>query len=110
MEGGKRMARTVHRRTFIRKWRKFRNGMTLEQLAERVGTSHATLSRVERGRQEWTERLLCGVADALGTDPVSLLVRDPTDPEGIWSLWDTLTPRQRRQAIEVLKALKRTDD
>jgi hypothetical protein len=43
-----------------------------------------------RGLMEWKEGILSALSEALGTDPVSLLIRDPSDPEGIWSLWDTL--------------------
>jgi hypothetical protein len=34
-------------------------------------------------------------------------MRDPTDPEGIWSIYDSLTPAGKAQAVEILKALKR---
>lgn len=95
------------RRVFIREWRKHR-GLTLEQLAERVDTTHATLSRVERGRQDYTQGLLEALAEALSCDPEDLLMRDPTDPEGIWSVWDTVEPVQKKQAIRVLKTFQKT--
>jgi len=33
------------------------------------------------------------------TDPASLIMRDPSQPE-IWSIYDTLTPVQRRQVVD----------
>jgi hypothetical protein len=35
-------------------------------------------------------------------------MRDPTQPDALWSLLDGLQPVQRMQAIEVIKALQRT--
>ena|SRR3990167_4661010 len=96
------------RKNYIREWRKFHDNLSLERLAARIGTSHASLSRVERGLQPWNEGLLWGLAEALGTDPVSLLIRDPTDPEGIWSIWDQAKPAQRKQIVEVARTLLKT--
>ena len=95
-------------KNYIREWRKFRANMTLERLAERVGTSHATLSRIERGLQPWNEGLLRAISEALGTDVVNLLIRDPSDPEGIWSLWDKAEPVQRQQIVETAKIILKT--
>lgn len=102
-----RFRRSQYRRTFIRQWREFRD-LTLEQLAERVGTTHASLSRVERGLQPYSQALLEDLAEALQTDTASLLMRDPTDPEGIWSVWDQAKPGQRRQIVEIAKTLIKT--
>lgn len=97
----------VYHRSYIREWRLDR-GLTLERLAERVGKTHATLSRIERGKQPYTQPLLEAIADALQTDPASLLMRNPSDPEGIWSVWEKATPVKRRQIIEIAKTLLKT--
>ena len=94
-------------RNYIRAWRHYRD-LTLEALAERVEVTHSTLSRVERGLQPYNQSLLEALADALRCDPVDLLIRDPTDPEGIWSVWNGLNQPQKRQAIAVISALKNT--
>lgn len=94
-------------KNYIRAWRSYRR-LSLELLADRVGVSHSTLSRVERGLQPYNQLLLEAVADALRCEPVDLLIRDPSDPEGIWSIWDALSPPQRRQAIAVISAIKQT--
>jgi transcriptional regulator with XRE-family HTH domain len=85
--------RHQYRRTFIRQWRLHR-GLTLERLAERVGTTHASLSRIERGIQPYAQPLLEAIAEA--------------HPEDIWSVWDHAKPGQRRQIIEIAKTLLKT--
>lgn len=96
-----------HGKTFIREWRAFR-GLTLEQLAERIGVTHATLSRIERGRQPYNQPLLEALAEGLMTDTASLLIRDPKDPTGIWTIWDRANQGQRRQIVEIAETLLRT--
>lgn len=92
--------------TQIRAWRKHR-GLTLEQLAERIGMTHATLSRIERGKQPYNQVLLESLAEALQTDVASLLIRDPADPDGIWSIWEQASRGQRRQLVDIAKTLLR---
>jgi transcriptional regulator with XRE-family HTH domain len=101
------MARKTYGPTFIRQWRRHRN-LTLERLADRLDVTPGNLSQLERGIIGYSQPLLEALADALGCSVADLLVRDPTDPEGIWSIWDALEPLQRQQAVAVLKALKRT--
>ena len=47
-------------------------GLTLEELALRIGSDAGNLSRVERGKQRYTPEMLQAIADALKT-PVSNL-------------------------------------
>lgn len=70
----------VRRRTFIKKWREYRN-LTQDELAERLETSKASISRVENGQQAYTQDLLEACADILKTTPAGLLEIDPTDEE-----------------------------
>lgn len=93
--------------TFIRQWRKHR-GYTLLQLAERSGLSEPFLSLVERGERQYTQDLLEILATVLQCAPADLLVRDPSDPQGIWSVWDQLQPVQQRQLVEIGETIKRT--
>jgi transcriptional regulator with XRE-family HTH domain len=64
------------RRTFIKQWREYRD-LTQDDLAERLETSKASISRIENGEQAYTQDFLEACADALRTDPASLLMRDP---------------------------------
>lgn len=102
-----RTKRRQYRTTFIRQWREFR-GLTLEQLADRVETTHASLSRIERGRQPYSQALLEAIAEALQTDPPSLLMRNPQDPEGIWSVWDHAKPGERQMILDIAKTVVKT--
>lgn len=99
--------RPTRRRHFVREWRKYRN-LTQEQLAERIPTSVANISRIETGKQDYTQSLLEALAEALSTDAASLIMRDPSRPEAIWSIWDQASPGQKLQIVEVAKALVKT--
>lgn len=93
--------------TYIRQWRKKR-GLTLEQVADRVGMTASALSYLERGLSAYNQENLELLSDALGTDPASLLMRNPEDEEAIWSLWEHASESERRQITDVVKALRRT--
>ncbi len=109
---------------YLREWRRA-SGLTLEQAAERIerasedrndagasvrpiSMTHATLSRIERGLLPYGQGLLEILAQVYRTDRASLIMRDPSDPEGLWTIWEQLKPAERLQAVEVLKALHRT--
>jgi len=85
---------------YIRQWREYRN-KTQDQLAEAVGISTSHLSRIERGEREYMQSLLEAMSEYLETDPGSLLMRDPTQAQNIWSLWDQASIGQK-QDIERL--------
>ena len=98
------MSRTGH---FIKEWRKHR-GLTQDQLAERIGINRAYLSKIESGKRRYDQPFLEAAADVLRCDPADLIVRDPADPDGIWSIWDQLKPAQRNQVVEIAKTIRRT--
>lgn len=95
------------RRTYFRQWRKYR-ALTQQQLANRLDTTKTTISEYERGKRGYTQDFLEALAEALQTDPVSLLSRDPVSSETLWSVWDHAKPGQRLQIIEVAKTLLKT--
>lgn len=97
----------VLRRTFLRAWRESK-GRTLEQASAAIGITHASLGRIERGKQPYSQRILEALAEYYGTDPASLLIRDPSDPDGIWSVWDHARPGERVQIVEIAKTLIKT--
>jgi len=95
-------------RHFLRQWRKFR-GYTLEGVAERIGMSHQNLGKVERGRVPYNETLLDLLADIYRTDRGSLIMRDPTIKDALWSILDQLAPPERNRLVEkVEQELRKT--
>lgn len=98
------VTRKTHKPTFIRQWRKHR-GYSVEKLAEMVEITGASLSRIERGLQPYNQEILERLAEALMTDVASLLIRDPSEPEAIWSIWDRAKPGERAQIRSVAEAL-----
>ena len=102
-----RFKRPAYRKTFIREWREYRS-LTQEVLAERIGTTHATLSRLERGKHPYKQELLERIADALRTDVASLLMRDPSNSEALWSIWEQASPGERRMIVDIAKTVVKT--
>lgn len=95
------------RRTFIKEWRNHR-GLSQEQLADRLETSVASISRIENGTQPYTQDVLEALADALMTDPASLLMRNPEDPEAMWSIWDQAKKGERQLIEELARSVVKT--
>lgn len=97
----------ARRRTFFKEWRIFR-GLSQEQLADRLDTSVASISRIESGTQPYTQDVLEALAEALRTDPASLLMRNPDDPEAIWSIWDNAKPGERKMIVDIARTVTKT--
>lgn len=100
-------AKPRFRLTYIRQWRQSK-GFSLEKLAARIPMDKGNLSKVERGLLPYNQEMLERIADALQTDTASLLIRDPSEPEAIWSLWDRANQGTRRQIASVAETLIRT--
>lgn len=92
------------RRTFIKEWREYRN-LTQEALGARIGTSGAMISRIENGETPYTQDTLEGLAHALMTDPASLLMRNPSDQDAIWSVWESAAEGDRRKIVDIAKTI-----
>lgn len=82
--------------------------MSQEQLADRVGTSVASISRIESGSQPYTQDVLEALAEALMTDPASLLMRNPEDPEAMWSIWEQAKKGERQLIEELARSVVKT--
>jgi transcriptional regulator with XRE-family HTH domain len=104
--GSQRM-RTERHRTYLRQWREYRK-LTLDRAASRLGMSAAQLSRIETGKSPYSQDFLELAADAYGTDAASLLMRDPSDEEAIWSLWERAKPGERALIADIAKRVLRT--
>lgn len=73
-----------------------------------IGTSKGYISELENGKRRYNQELLEGLAEALSCDPGDLIMRDPMDPAGLWSIYDALTPTQRVQLVEIGRTLKKS--
>lgn len=99
-------------RTFIREWRENR-GLSQDRLVERVreyaeSFSKSTLSRLENGKQPYTQPILEALAWALDCSPADLIMRDPGS--SIWSIMDELQSMpadQQSQIVQIIQTFKR---
>jgi transcriptional regulator with XRE-family HTH domain len=91
------------RRLFLREWREHR-GLTQEQLGDRMGMSRPQISKIERGMAQYSQEFIEAAAYALRCEPVDLIMRDPTAPGGIWSIWEQIPEVDRPKALQVLEA------
>jgi transcriptional regulator with XRE-family HTH domain len=102
-------------RTFIREWRQHRHlsqDKLVARVRERVETfSKSSLSRIEAGKQPYSQPILEAIAWALACEPADLIMRNPLLEDALWSITDHLrkaTPDQRRAALRVVDALLKT--
>lgn len=91
-------------KTYLREWREYR-GKTLVPVAEHLHITHGQLSRIERGLQPYNQELLEKLADLYMCDVVDLLIRDPSEPESMWTLWERAKPGERRQITAIADAV-----
>ena len=68
----------------------------------------SNLSKVERGILPYNQEMLERLAEALMTDVASLLMRDPTSPGAIWSIWERASIGERQQIEAIAQALVAT--
>jgi transcriptional regulator with XRE-family HTH domain len=94
----------AHRLTFIRQWRNKR-GYSLDRLADMVPMDKSNLSKVERGILPYNQEMLERLAEALMTDPASLLMRDPTSQDAIWTIWENASEGEKQQIEAIAQAL-----
>lgn len=88
-------------------------GMTMEDLAEMLGVSHATVSRWESGQNKPRRRMVYKLGIALG---ISDWIASPNRSSGtldgvdmtlpmILSCWDSLTRDDRLRVVEMVSRL-----
>ncbi len=89
---------------YLKQWREHR-GLSQQRLADRLNSSKGYISDLERGIRRYNQDMLEALADALNCDPADLLIRDPTDPTGIWSIWDQVPDAERPRIVAVIRAM-----
>ena len=108
------MDKPLFKPTYLRQWREHR-GLSLRRLAERMETepgveliSHASLGRIEKGQQPYSQPIIEAAAVALNVSVPMLLEMDPTKEGEVVDLVRQMDERKREQAIALLKALAQT--
>jgi len=92
----------------LRAWRQFRH-MTLEEVADAVGSTKATIQQLEVGRITLSHKWLLKIAPVLGTTPGMLLDHDPNDlPTAVLETWASIPSDDKPKAMEMLKVFART--
>jgi transcriptional regulator with XRE-family HTH domain len=93
---------------YIQEWRRYRN-LTQEGLAGRLESTAATISRIEGGKQNYTQPMLEAIADALQCEPADLLRPPPVDPilAEAAKLLDRIPDDRIEEAVMFLKVLTR---
>ena len=91
---------------FLQAWRKFRR-MTLQELADKVGTTAAVIHHLEQGDRGLSAKWLRKLAPALDTTPGHLLDHDPNDlPSDVIDIWGAIAERERPRALRVLESFR----
>ncbi|WP_462116982.1 helix-turn-helix domain-containing protein [Methylorubrum extorquens] len=94
----------ARRPNFLRQWRKFR-GLSLASVGAEISMDGTNLGRIEKGEVPYSQDLLEALADLYGCEVSDLLIRDPSEPRGIWSIWEQAKPAEREQIVRVAGAL-----
>ena len=79
--------------------------MTQARLGERIGKSKSNISEFENGVTRYNQDLLEALADVLMCEPADLIMRDPTQPDAIWSIWERIPETKRDDARRILETL-----
>lgn len=92
----------------LRAWRLFRM-MTLEELAELVGTNANMIGYLESGDRGLSAKWLRRLAEPLRTTPGLLLDNDPNDLDSdVVDIFVNANSQQKRQILEIAKTITRT--
>lgn len=98
-------------KTFIKEWREFR-GLSLRKLAARIERepgeeliSFASLGRIEKGQQPYSQPILEGLAKALDVSVSQLLESDPHKEGEIIDLLKRLDDAKKEDVVKMLRGL-----
>lgn len=96
----------VKPRAYLREWR-IQQGMTLQEVGDKMGVLRAQISSWETGARGITEKKLVKYCDAIGID-VTQIYQTP-EFESVDALLSDATPEQRSKAIMLVKVLLERD-
>lgn len=92
-------------RLFLAQWRE-KKGLTQQQVADRMETSDATISRYETGERRPDINAQAAYAEALGLEHFTQLWRDPERPSADDLLRDQ-PPEVVEQAMNIIRAIRK---
>lgn len=101
---------------YFKEWRKFRH-LTQEQVVGRLAMfddplipqTGASLSRLENGKQPYTQRAVEALAEVYDCDPDHLIGRDPNKEGEVIDFFRHMPAPERQRALAVLQALKQVN-
>ena len=89
---------------FLKAWREHR-GLTMEQLAELVGTSSGQIAMLESGERGLSTKCARKLAAALETTPGTLLDYPPTEsPANVVNIWSRASASERDRLERLAEA------
>lgn len=92
-------------RVYFKEWREYR-GLTQEQVADRLETTKATVSRMETGKSQYNRGYLEALADALDCEPSELF--HPPDRPSVDDLLQKAEPADRARVLSMIEAYLKT--
>lgn len=104
-----------HHPIYLKEWRTWR-GKTQAQVLDQLSMhddpllprTGASLSRLENGKQPYSQRVLEALADIYGCEPGELIGRNPYKEGEIIDFVSRLDEKQKAQALAILEAMSRT--
>lgn len=98
--------------SYFKQWRKFRH-FTQDQVVDRLAAfddpqlpqTAASLSRIENGKQPYSQRIIEALADIYQCEPHELIGRNPEVAGEVIDLLGRLDEAQRRQVKVIIEAI-----
>jgi transcriptional regulator with XRE-family HTH domain len=79
-----------------------------EELADRIGVAHTTISRLERGEISFTQETLYDLAVALSCDPGEFVTRADDQAARALTILAQTPPDRRGLALDLLRSVAET--
>lgn len=111
---GCRMMRSMtEKRIYLKEWRKA-SGKTQEQVVtllvgmgdEQLPRTEASLSRLENGKQPYSERILLALADIYACEPWELIGRNPTKAGEVVDMVRLLDEREQERVRAYIEGMR----
>lgn len=107
------IASMAERRIYLKEWRKFAGKTQAQVVSAMQGfddpnlpTTEASLSRLENGKQQYSERVLLALADVYGCQPWELIGRNPLKEGKVIDMMIHLNAREQERVMAYIEGLK----